>query len=174
MPGAIPAGTFYRVPRRPAPGPDYPSAAVSTVAEIAAWLVVASSAVAALVGGWLWWRVDPRPWFWILARTAQGFAIAQALVAGVLAVSGFEPGNWLYWLYALLPVLVGVIAEGIRLASAEEILDRRGLPDAQAVGELDEAGQRSVVVAILRREMGVAVLAAAVVAFLALRAIVEI
>jgi hypothetical protein len=50
------------------------------------------------------------------------------------------------------------------------VLDARGLEDAQAVGRLDEDGQRSVVLAILRREMGVMTLAAVVVVFLALRA----
>ena len=147
---------------------------MSTVALIMAWLVAGSNALAAVVGAWQWWRVEPGPSFWFLARTGQALAIAQALVAGVLALSGFSPGNWLYWLYALIPVLVGFIAEGVRIASAEEVLDRRGLPDAQALGELDERGQRSVVVAIMRRDLGVAAIAAGVVAFLALRAIVEI
>lgn len=147
---------------------------MSTIAEIMAWLVAGSNALAAFVGAWQWWRVTPSRSFWFIARTAQGLAIAQALVAGGLALAGFEPGNWLYWLYALLPVLVGFIAEGVRIASAEEILEQRGLPDAQAMGDLDERGQRSVVIAIMRRELGVAAIAAGVVAFLALRAIVEI
>jgi hypothetical protein len=56
------------------------------------------------------------------------------------------------------------------LAAAQTVLDARGLEDGAAVGRLDEAGQRSVVRAILRREMGVMALAALVVAFLALRA----
>jgi hypothetical protein len=50
------------------------------------------------------------------------------------------------------------------------VLDDAGLESAQAVGELDEAGQRSVVLAIVRREMGVMTASAFVVAFLALRA----
>ena len=50
------------------------------------------------------------------------------------------------------------------------MLDARDLPDAQAVGELDEDRQRSVVLAIVRREIGVMTAAALVVAFLALRA----
>jgi hypothetical protein len=50
------------------------------------------------------------------------------------------------------------------------VLDARGLPDAQAVGALDEAGQREIVATILRREMAVMGLAAVVVCFLALRA----
>lgn len=147
---------------------------METAALTAAWLVAGVNGLAALVGAVMWWRVQPSRAFWALARSGQGLAIAQALLAGGLYLAGFRPGNGLYWLYALLPVLIGFMAEGIRIASAEEVLEKRGLEDAQAVGELDEPGQRSIVVAILRREMGVAAIAAGVVAFLALRAVVEI
>jgi hypothetical protein len=50
------------------------------------------------------------------------------------------------------------------------VLEHRGLPDAQAVGALPEPEQRSVVLAIVRREVGVIALAAGVVALLSLRA----
>jgi hypothetical protein len=50
------------------------------------------------------------------------------------------------------------------------VLDARGLPDAQAMRDLTDAEQRSIVLQIARRELGVMVLAAAVVCFLALRA----
>ena len=96
--------------------------------------------------------------------------MALALVSGALALAGFKPAEGLFWLYALLPVAVGFVAEQLRLAAALQVLERRGLPDAQAVGDLPEREQRSVVLAIVRRELGVMVLAAAVVCFLALRA----
>ncbi|MEA2186098.1 MAG: hypothetical protein QOK16_1109, partial [Solirubrobacteraceae bacterium] len=53
---------------------------------------------------------------------------------------------------------------------AEQVLENRGLPDAQAVGALPEAEQRSIVLSVVRREIGVMALAALVVALLALRA----
>ena len=93
-----------------------------------------------------------------------------AALGGVLALMGYEPADGLFWLYALLPVAVSYVAEQFRVASAQTVLDARDLEDAQAVGRLDDAGQRSVVLAIVRREMGVMALAALVVAFLALRA----
>ena len=134
-------------------------------------LVAASvNAVAALWGGWHWWTVEPARTVWALVRAGQVAAVALAVVAGVGAVTGFTPGDGLFWLYALLPVAVGLVAEQFRAASAQTVLDARELEDAQAVGRLDEDGQRSVVLAILRREMGVMALAALVVAFLALRA----
>ena len=144
--------------------------AEQTIAEIAAWATLAANAVAAAYAGWRWWQVRPSGAIWPLLRAAQAVAGVQAVVAGVLFAAGYEPGDGLYWLYALLPVAIGLIAEQLRIASAEQVLESRGLQDAQAVGELDEQQQRSIVLAIVRREVGVVALAAGVVAFLALRA----
>jgi len=141
-----------------------------TVAEIAAWAVLAVNAVAGAFAGWRWWSVRPGDLAWPLLRAGQGVAFAQAAVAGVLFAAGYDPPDDLYWLYSLLPVAIGLIAEQLRIASAEQVLEQRDLPDAQAVGALPEAEQRSVVLAIVRRELGVMALAALVVAFLALRA----
>jgi hypothetical protein len=139
-------------------------------AHVAALVTAAANALAGLAGGWRWWAGGPSRAFWVAVRTGQATAIALAVVAGVGAVSGFAPSDGLFWLYALLPVAVGLVAEQFRAASAQTVLDARGLPDAQAVGRLDEAGQREIVATILRREVAVLALAAVVVAFLALRA----
>jgi hypothetical protein len=139
-------------------------------ALVAALATVAANALAALAGGWRWWVGEPSRAFWVAVRLGQAAAMALAVVAGIAAVSGFGPSDGLFWLYALLPVAVGLVAEQFRVASAQTVLDARGLPDAQAVGRLDEAGQREIVATILRREVAVMGLAAVVVAFLALRA----
>jgi hypothetical protein len=139
-------------------------------AAFTALAVAAVNAIAGLFGGWRWWTVSPSRAFWIVARTGQAAAIGLAVMAGVLALLGFEPGGGLFWLYALLPVAIAFVAEQFRVTSAETVLEARGLEDAAAVGRLDEPGQRSVVLAILRRELGVVALAAGVIAFLALRA----
>src|SRR4051794_22314181 len=143
---------------------------MADVAAAAALVTAAVNVVAGLFGAWRWWTVAPSRAFWVLARAGQATAVALAAAAGVGAATGFRPADGLFWLYALLPVAVGFVAEQFRAASAQTVLDARGLEDARAVGRLDEAGQRSVVVAILRRELGVIALAAIVVAFLALRA----
>ncbi|MEA2304514.1 MAG: hypothetical protein QOH43_1794 [Solirubrobacteraceae bacterium] len=142
-------------------------------AQTGALIVAGLNLLAGLSGGLLWWRVDPRRRWWLGLRGAQAAAAAYAVLAGVLYVAGYRPGNGLFWLYVLLPVPVAVVAEQLRLVSAQTVLDARGLEGAKAVGELPEDRQRSVVTAILRREMGVMALAALVVAFLALRAYVE-
>ena len=105
-----------------------------------------------------------------MLRAGQAIAVLQAAAAGVLLVAGYDPQDGLYWLYALLPVAIGLIAEQLRLVSAEQVLENRGLPDAKAMGALPESEQRSIVLSIVRRELGIMALAAIVVAFLALRA----
>ena len=143
---------------------------MTDAADICAILVAAVNAAAGLLGAYRWYTVEPSRGFWVLARAGQAAAVLQALVAGILAVLRFTPASGLFWLYALLPVAVSFVAEQLRVASAQAVLDHRGLPDAQAVGELDEQDQRSVVMAILRREMGVMAASAVVVALLGVRA----
>jgi hypothetical protein len=138
---------------------------MADAAAVAAVVVAAVNAVAALFGGWRWWAVRPSRAFWWVVRAGQ------AVAAGVLAAAGLHPADGLYWLYALLPVAVGFVAEQLRLASAQTVLDARDLEDAQAVGRLPEDEQRSVVLQIVRRELGVMAAAALVICFLALRAL---
>ena len=142
---------------------------MADAATAAALAVATSSLAAGLAGAACWWLVVTARWPLWLLRGAQVIAGVGALAAGTLAATGFDPADDLYWLYATLPVAVGFFAEQIRIVSAQSVLDARGLPDAQAVGRLDEAGQRSVIVAILRRELGVLTIAALVSAFLAMR-----
>jgi hypothetical protein len=143
----------------------------ATIAEIAALATLASNGVAGAFAGLRWWQVRPADAVWPLLRAGQAAAVVQAVVAGVLAIAGFHPPDSLYWLYALLPIAIGFVAEQLRIISAEQVLENREIPDAQAVGALPEAEQRSVVLAIVRREVGVMALAAVVVALLALRAV---
>ncbi|MEA2289559.1 MAG: hypothetical protein QOD55_1556 [Solirubrobacteraceae bacterium] len=143
---------------------------MADVAVTGALLTAALNVLAAAYGAWRWWSVAPSRSFWVLARAGQAAAIALAALAGALAAMGFEPADGLFWLYALLPVAVAFVAEQFRAASAQTVLDARDLEDAAAVGRLDEAGQQSVVLAVLRREMGAVTAAAGVIAFLALRA----
>jgi hypothetical protein len=140
------------------------------VAEVVALVTAVTNLLAGAFGAWRWWVVEPSRAFWVLCRTGQALAVVQAAVAGVLAALGFDPADGLYWLYALLPVAVSFVAEQLRVTAAQAVLDARDLEDAQAVRKLDAAAQRSVVLAIVRREMGVMAASAIVLAFLAARA----
>ena len=142
----------------------------ATIALSGALATLAVNGVAGAFAGLRWWQVRPSRAVWPLLRAGQAVAGLQALLAGVLYAAGYEPADGLFWLYALLPVAIGVIAEQLRIASAEQVLENRELPDVQAVGALPESEQRSVVLAVVRREIGVMALAALVVAVLALRA----
>jgi hypothetical protein len=144
---------------------------VTDAAHVLALLVAIANGIAGIVSALLWWRVQPHRFAWALIRAGQATAVAQAVGAGVLAASGLKPDDSLYWLYALLPVAVQFVAEQLRLVSAQMVLDQRELEDAQAVGRLPADEQRSIVLQIVRREMGVMAAAALVTCFLALRAL---
>ena len=131
---------------------------------------IAVNALAGLYGAWRWWRVEPRTvWFWRLLRAGQARFVIAAALGGVLDLTD-RKASGLHLLYGLLPLLVSLFAEQLRVASAQMVLDARGYESAQAVGQLPEAEQRSVVVAILRREVGVMTLSALVVVGLLARA----
>jgi hypothetical protein len=143
---------------------------MTQLAQVVALAAALVNLVAGVLGAWRWWQVEPSRTFWRLCRAGQALAVGQAVAAGVLAALGFDPADGLYWLYALLPVAASFVAEQLRVTAAETVLHDAGLENAQAVGELDEGRQRSIVLSIVRREMGVMTAGAFVVAFLALRA----
>ena len=143
---------------------------MSVAVDVCAVLVALVNAAAGALGAWRWYEVRPSPAFWRLARLGQATAVALALLAGVVALTGSEPDDGLFYLYALLPLAVGFVAEQLRIASAQTVLDQRGLEGADAVRALPEDEQRAVVRAIVNREVGVMAASALVVAFLGVRA----
>jgi hypothetical protein len=102
-------------------------------------------------------------------RAAQAVIVLQALLGGVLILTGSKPPS-LHVIYGLLPILVSFLAEQLRIASAQMVLDSHGFGSPQEVGELPEDEQQTVVVAILQRELGVMTLAALVIVVLLVRA----
>ncbi len=134
--------------------------------------VAALNALPGTLGAWIWYRADERPAraFWMLLRVGQGAALALVIAVGSLAAAGKYSSEHLFYLYALLALAVAFVAEQLRVASAQTILDQRGLENAAAVGTLPESEQHELVAAIVRREIGVMALSALVVVFLALRA----
>src|ERR1700761_7428131 len=116
---------------------------------------------AGLGGAWCWYRVRQSPLFWRLLRAGQVAIVLEAVLGGVLLLLGKKQSG-LHVIYGLLPLLVSFIAEQLRIASAQAVLDARELESAQAVGKLPDSEQRVVVIAIVQRELGVMVLAALV------------
>ncbi|MGH2916474.1 MAG: hypothetical protein ACRDMX_15965 [Solirubrobacteraceae bacterium] len=132
-------------------------------------LSVALMAGAGVWGAWCWRTVRHSPLFWRLLRAAQAVVVIEAALGGLLVAAG-RRGSSLHLIYGVLPIAVSFVAEQLRLAAAQTVLDARGLESSAAVGKLPESEQRVVVVSIIQRELGVMVLAALVCLVLLARA----
>ncbi|TMK40371.1 MAG: hypothetical protein E6G56_07725 [Actinobacteria bacterium] len=137
---------------------------------VLALTAAALNLLAGALGAWRYYAGVHSRAFWPLLRVAQAAALAVALLTGALAAAGRHPRDDLYYLYALVPLAVGLVAEQLRVASAESVLAACGLASAREVEGLSPDEQRSLVAAILRRELGVMAASALVVCFLELRA----
>jgi hypothetical protein len=150
------------------------AASMTQAVTVGAVAVAALNAASGALGAWLWYWGEPSEAaaraFWALLRLGQGAALTLAIAVGSLAAAGKHPREGLFYLYALLPLAVGVVGEQLRATSAQVVLDQRDLDDARAVGKLPRREQLGVVAQIVRREIGVMALASLVVVFLALRA----
>ncbi|MFL5822703.1 MAG: hypothetical protein ACJ764_04605 [Solirubrobacteraceae bacterium] len=132
-------------------------------------LAITLNAVAVLFGAWEWWRRRSDRWFWWVLRAGQLAVVVQVVLGGILVALGKKPPG-LHVLYGVLPLLIALLAEQLRAASAQMVLDARGFPSAQAVGDLPEDEQQALVTTIMQREVGVMTVAALVVVVLLLRA----
>lgn len=130
---------------------------------------IAVNGLAGLSGAWAWWRATASAWFWRVLRAGQLAVLLEIVVGGIFELSKHKAPS-LHVLYGVLPLVVSFLGEGLRVTSAQMVLDKHGYASAQDVGGLPEADQRAVVVEILRREMGVMTLAALVIVGLLARA----
>jgi hypothetical protein len=131
--------------------------------------LIAVNLAAGAWGAWKWWRVEPSAAFWPMLRTGQALVMVQAVQGAILLVMGEELPE-LHLVYGLVPLGVSFLAEQLRLAAADTVLQQKGLEGRAAVEALPEAEQRSLVLAIVRREMGVMAASALIVAILGTRA----
>jgi len=120
-------------------------------------------------GAWCWYRVRQSKLFWHLLRAGQAAIVVEVVIGGILILLGRTESS-LHLIYGLLPLAISFVAEQLRIASAQSVLDKRGFESAAAVGELPESEQRLVVISIVQREMGVMVIAALVILVLLIRA----
>jgi heme A synthase len=126
--------------------------------------LIALNLAAFAAGGVAWLRRRPSIPFWYLLRAAQAAVFLQALLGGVLVLTGHEPDSRLHYLYGILPLVVSFLAEGARAGAAQREL---GDIDFEALPASD---QQSLALAIVRREMGIMAVSCGVIFFLALRA----
>jgi hypothetical protein len=132
-------------------------------------LALLLAAAAALWGTWCWWRADPNVWFWRILRGAQAMIVIEALIGCILLIIGKKVSD-LHLLYGALPIAVSFFGEQFRISAAQMILDARQLENGEAVGKLPAAEQRAIVLAIIKREIGVMTLTAFVITVLVIRA----
>jgi len=126
-------------------------------------LVLALSLVAGVWGAVAWLRRQPTVGFWYLLRAMQVVVVLQVAFGSILLLTGRNaPG--LHYLYGILPLLVSLLAEGLRAGIADrelEGLDFDSLPTDR---------RRTIALAIVRRETGAMAVSALVIFLLALRA----
>ncbi len=132
-------------------------------------LALGLNLVAFLLGAFAWFRRRPSSWFWRTLRGGQAMVVLEAVLGGILILMG-KTASDLHYLYGLLPLVVSLFAEQLKVSAAQLVLDKQGLEDGKAVGVLPKERQREVVVSILRREIGVMTLGALVVTALLVRA----
>ncbi len=132
-------------------------------------LALGLNLLAFFLGAFAWFRRRPSTWFWRVLRGGQAMVAVEAALGGVLLLMGRKASD-LHLLYGLLPLVVALLAEQLKLSAATMVLDARGLEDAKAVAQLPKDEQRQIVVSIMRREIGTMTLAALVVIGLLARA----
>ncbi|HEY8536117.1 MAG TPA: hypothetical protein VIL25_06695 [Vicinamibacterales bacterium] len=132
-------------------------------------IAVAINALAALTGGAAWLaRRNPKP-FWIVLRIGQAMIMVQAVIGAALSLAGHDMPR-LHLVYGLTPIAVAFLAEQLRIMATPTMLEQRGLSGGADVAKLPTDEQHALIVAILRREIGVMATSAGIVAVLAARA----
>ena len=137
---------------------------METVHIIGGVAVLMTNLLAGVWGAMAWLRQQPSVAFWYLLRIAQVAVVVQVLLGAILLLLGRESVEGLHYVYGLLPLVVSLLAEGVRAGAAERELT--GLD----FDSLPRQRQRAIALAIVRRETGIMTVSALVVFFLALRA----
>jgi len=125
--------------------------------------LLAANLVAGVWGGYSWLERRPSAGFWYALRVAQATVILQTLLGLLLVFTGHHASE-LHILYGVLPLVVSLLAEVVRLGSASAELgdlDIHSLPPER---------QTQIAMAIVRRDTGIMATACLVIFLLALRA----
>jgi hypothetical protein len=127
------------------------------------------NALAGILGGLAWLLRRRVPGFWPLLRTGQAMILLEAITGAALVLDGKDLPR-LHLIYGLVPIAVAFLGEQLRLLSATQVLEHRGLEGSADVAKLPQAEQHALVDEIVRRETGTMAASAFVVMLLALRA----
>jgi hypothetical protein len=127
--------------------------------------LVASNALAGVLGAASWLRKSPWRAFWVLLRVAQATVVAQAGLGLALIAVGREAGG-LHLFYGISPLVVALVSEGMRVAAGARELEEAGDYHALAHAEQVALARRVVL-----RETGVMTIGLLLNVTLALRAL---
>jgi hypothetical protein len=99
-------------------------------------VTLAANILAAVWGGVAWTRGSPSTAFWPILRIAQVLVVVSAVLGGILIVQGTDAPDGLHLFYGLFPIVVNVVAEGLRVnATAIETAD---IDDLEALSRREQ------------------------------------
>jgi hypothetical protein len=129
--------------------------------------VLATNLVAAGWGviGWLRKEARASIVFWPLLRLAQATVVVEAILGFLLLARGASAPDGLHVAYGVVPLIVSLVSEGMRVGIAQRELE--GVEDIEA---LDRSEQVALAKRVALGEMGVMTVGALLILTLALRA----
>jgi hypothetical protein len=127
--------------------------------------VLALNLVAGVWGAVAWLTDRASLFFWYVLRAAQVSVVLQVLLGAILLGLGHEADDPIHYMYGTLPLLVSLVAEGMRSGAAQ-----RELPEGVDFRALGASEQHAIALSIVRREMGIMAIGALLIAALAFRA----
>jgi hypothetical protein len=140
--------------------------AVPGVHETFAFVTLGANVVAAVWGAFVWSRGIPSPAFWWVLRVAQVTVVTQVLLGLALLAGGHRPAGELHYLYAVIPLIVAVVTEGMRLGASQRELEEVDDPEALPRRERILLARR-----IVLREIGIMTVGVLLVVTMLIRAI---
>ena len=138
---------------------------MTEVHETFALFALGLNVVAATWGAVCWSRGIPSTAFWYLLRVAQASVVIQVIFGLVLLAQGKRPPDDLHYIYAVVPLIVAVATEYMRVGASHAELEVVDDPDALPRRERILLARR-----IVLREIGIMTVGLLLVVTLLLRA----
>lgn len=136
------------------------------VHETFAFVALTANVLAAGWGAFVWWRGIVSRAFWWLLRAAQVTVVVQVLLGLVLLAEGHRPPDELHYLYAVIPLIVAVVTEAMRVGASQRELEEVDDPEALPRRERILLARR-----IVLREIGILTVGLILVVTMLIRAI---
>jgi hypothetical protein len=124
---------------------------LSEIHDVVGIVTLVACATAAAWGGVAWIKTIPSTAFWPILRVAQVLVVVNAALVGILLLQGGDDApDGLHIFYAVFPVVVNALAEGLRVNAAAFELE--GVEDVES---LDRREQILLARRIVLREIGI-------------------